>query len=126
MEERKLNSNSSCFLIKDERLKKDWHLSPIGQFLKEEGFIAAQGARNIEGIDWMFINISSKVFAKGRPGIGLAPVSGNHAVTFDEFLTIYNIFKQYEGCYMLKMSKQEQKEFEEACGCRRSNEDDHA
>ena len=113
MEERKLNSNSSCFLIKDERLKKDWHQTPIYQFLKEEGFEWGKGYKAIEGIDWMFINIHSKVYAIGRPGIGYAPVVGNHAITFDEFVVIYNIFKQYEGFSTLKMTAEEQKEFEE-------------
>ena len=113
MEERKLNSNSSCFLIKDERLKKGWCLTPIYSLLKEEGFIRAKGTYDIEGIDWLFVNIHSKVFAKGRPGIGYAPVVGDHAITFDEFVVIYNIFKKYEGFSTLKMTAQEQKEFEE-------------
>lgn len=115
MEERKLNSNSSCFLIKDERLKKDWHLTPIYQFLKENGFAVVKGSYNIEGIDWLFVNIHSKLYAKGRPGIGYAPVVGDHAITFDEFVTIYNIYKKYEGFSTLKMTAQEQKEFEEYC-----------
>ena len=113
MEERKLNSNSSCFLIKDERLKGDWRGTPIHSFLKEEGFEWAKGCKSIEGIDWMFINIHSKVYATGRPGIGYAPVVGDHAITFDEFVTIYNIYKKYEGFSTLKMTAQEQKEFEE-------------
>ena len=113
MEERKLNSNSSCFLIKDERIKNGWRQTPIYQFLKEEGFEWGKGYKAIEGIDWMFINIHSKVYAIGRPGIGYAPVVGNHAITFDEFVVIYNIFKQYEGFSTLKMNAEEQKEFEE-------------
>ena len=43
MKERKINDNASCFLIKDERLKKDWTLTPIFAFLKEEGFVAQKG-----------------------------------------------------------------------------------
>ena len=38
---------------------------------------------------------------------------GDHAITFDEFQTIYNIFKKYEGLTVLKMNEQEQKEFDE-------------
>lgn len=105
MVERKLNDESSCFLIKDERLKTDWHLTPIYSFLKEEGFGAVKGSYNIEGIDWLFVNIHSKVFAKGRPGIALAPVVGNHAITFDEFVVIYNIYKKYEGLRTLSFDK---------------------
>ena len=111
MEERKLSENASCFLIKDERLKKDWHLTPIYDFLKQEGFSGANVGTNLEcreGIDWLYVNIYSKVFAKGRAGIALTKVVGDHAITFDEFVTIYNIYKKYEGFSTLKMTKEEQ------------------
>ena len=113
MKERKISDNASCFLIKDERLKKDWHLSPIYIFLKENGFTGEASAYSIEGIDWLYINIYSKVFKKGRAGIGFTPVVGDHAITFDEFVTIYNIYKKYEGFSTLKMTKEEQIEWEE-------------
>ena len=112
MIERELKIGSACFLIKDERLKKDWHESPIFDFIKEEGFICwEKSKKNIEGIDWLFINPYSKVYAKGVPGIGLAPVVCEHAITFDEFLTIYNIYKKYSGLGTLKMNKEEQLAF---------------
>lgn len=113
MKERKISDNASCFLIKDERLKKDWHLSPIYIFLKENGFTGEAGAYSIEGIDWLYVNIYSKVFAKGRVGIALTKVVGDHAITFDEFVTIYNIYKNYEGFGTLNMTQIEQDEFEE-------------
>ena len=113
MSEGKLNENSSCFLIKDERVKEKWDSNPIYKFLKEEGFQYAKGYKCIEGIDWLYVNIYSKVFAKGRPCIAYAPVVGDHAITFDEFVVIYNIFKKYEGYSVLRMNAQEQKEFEE-------------
>ena len=116
MEERKIGDNASCFLIKDERLKKDWHLTPIYAFLEQEGFSGANVGTNLgyrEDIDWLYVNIYSKVFAKGRTGIALTKVVGDHAITFDEFVTIYNIYKKYEGFSTLKMTKEEQAEFEE-------------
>ena len=115
MSERKISDNASCFLIKDERLKKDWHLTPIYAFLEQEGFRSEYVGTNLgdrEGIDWLYINIYSKVFTKGRAGIALTKVVGDHAITFDEFVTIYNIFKKYEGFSTLKMTKEEQLEFE--------------
>ena len=115
MEERRISTGASCFLIKDERLKKDWHNTPIYTYLKEEGFEYQKGSYSIEGIDWLYVNIYSKVFAKGRGGIALTKVVGDHAITFEEFKTIYNIFKKYEGFSTLKMNEQEQKEFYEYC-----------
>lgn len=115
MEERKISTGASCFLIKDERLKKDWHKTPIYTYLKEEGFEYQKGGYSIEGIDWLYVNIYSKVFAKGRGGIALTKVVGDHAITFEEFKTIYEIFKKYENFSTLKMNEQEQKGFEEYC-----------
>lgn len=31
------------------------------------------------------------------PGVGLAEPLGNHAITIEEFKTIYSIYKKYEG-----------------------------
>ena len=31
------------------------------------------------------------------PGIKVVQPIGNHAVTLDEFMAIYNIYKKYEG-----------------------------
>lgn len=115
MEERKISTGASCFLIKDERLKKNLYAIPIYEYLKSKGFDGEKGAYNIEGIDWLYINIESKVFRKGRVGIALTKVVGDHAITFDEFVLIYNIYQKYEGFSTLKMTLQEQKEFEEYC-----------
>lgn len=81
-------------------------------FLEKEGFVGEKGAYSIEGIDWLYVNIYSKVFKKGRRGIAFTPVVGDHAITFDEFVTIYNIYKKYEGFSVLKMTKEEQEVFE--------------
>ena len=60
---------------------------------KSKGIYEEKGAYNIQGIDWLYINIESKVFRKGRGGIALTKVVGDHAITFDEFVSIYNISK---------------------------------
>ena len=104
MIEKELNAGSACFLIKDKRLIGDWCNTPIYNFIQEEGFVCwEKSKKNIEGIDWLFINLYSKVYAKGVPGIRLAPVVCEHAISFEEFVVIYNIYKQYEGLHTLQM-----------------------
>ena len=104
MQEKELKADSACFLIKDERLKTNWHQTPIFEFIKNEGFTCwEKSKKNIEGLEWLFINIISKVYAKGVPGIALAPVVAEHAITFEEFQIIYNIYKKYEGLCTLQM-----------------------
>lgn len=70
-------------------------------FLKAEGF--SRKARFC-GCPWCFIDIENKTYYPGRPGVSYGKVIGNHAITFDEFKTIYHIFKQYEGLDVLKMN----------------------
>ena len=111
MEERKIGSGTSCILVKDESLKQEWR-APIYQWLKDEGFISWGRKGTYLGVDWIFINLTSKVYAPGMPGVGITPTICNHAITLEEFITIYNIFKKYEGLDPLRMSKQEQEEWE--------------
>lgn len=112
MEERRISSGNSCILVKDKSLLDGWN-SPIYKWLKDEGFIS-WGLKGVySGVDWVFINLSSKVFAPGMPGVSVTSVIGNHAITMDEFMTIYHIFKKYEGLERLRMSKADQKEWHE-------------
>ena len=111
MEEKRISDNASCFLVKDERLKSYRTSDAIYDYLTEEGFKVQKGGSFIEGIDWLYINIYSKVYAKGRAGIALTKVVGDHAITFDEFKTIYGIFKKYENLRTLIMNEDNYKYF---------------
>ena len=42
----------------------------------------------------------------GMPGVSLALPIGNHAITIDEFKTIYAIFKKYEGKELFTFSNE--------------------
>lgn len=103
MEERRISTGASCFLIKDESLKQGWH-SPIYEWLKAEKFVS-WGRKGTFYTDWIYINILSKVYAPGLPGVGVTAVVCDHAITFEEFKTIYNIFKKYEGLSVLRMDE---------------------
>ena len=111
MAEREIGTGASCFLIKDKRIAygSDDH---IFNFLKNEGFINWGKAKSHPEIDWLYVNIYSKVYSKGMYGVGLTEVVGDHAITFDEFLSIYNIYKKYEGLDVIKMNQAEQDEFD--------------
>ena len=80
----------------DETVKNE-----LLSFLKIEGFSCK---KVFWGCPWYFIDIENKRYYPGRPGVSYGKVIGNHAITFDEFLTIYHIFKQYEGLDVLKMN----------------------
>lgn len=102
MEERRINSGSACLLVKDDSLY-EWRTAPFYNWLRDEGFISGRSGYS-DNINWIFINITSKVYAHGKHGVGFAPVICNHAITIDEFKQIYYIYKKYEGLGTLQMT----------------------
>ena len=110
MKEKTIGTGASCFLIKDKSLEDSYN-SPIYEWLKKEGF-SSWGRKGTYCMDWIYINILSKIYAPGMPGVGITSVVGDHAITFEEFLTIYNIYKKYDGFDVLKMTQEEQDKFD--------------
>ena len=112
MEERKISTGASCLLVRDKSLL-DGYAAPLYKWLEKEGFISWEKKGCYYDVDWVYINIYSKVYAPGIPGVPLTPVLGKHAITLDEFMTIYQIYKKYEGLSVMIMSAAEQKEWYE-------------
>lgn len=90
-----LNEGEVCFLVKikknEEDMKKGIDEDHFKQYLEQEKF-KNQGF-GFWGCPWYFINIDSMVYVPGRPGILYANPIGGHAITEDEFKTIWEIFK---------------------------------
>jgi len=87
-------SDYGCFLVCDNSLAK---LDPEFQdWLHAEGFKPTKYNGNW-GCNWVFVNIKQKLYALGRPGVAYAQVVCDHAITIEEFKTIYGIYKKYEG-----------------------------
>ena len=110
--EKTISAGHSCFLVKDASLLNGWE-SPVYRWLWDHGF-ASWGRKGItQGVDWVYVNLYSKVFAPGLCGYPVTSVVCDHAITFDEFEIIYNIYQQYEGLGALKMTKAEQEKHDE-------------
>lgn len=107
MSQSKLSAGSACILVRDPDVLNDVE-SKIYQWLRSNGFEAWKPKGWYDGIDWIYININSKTYMPGMPGVSFADVIGSHAVTFDEFLQIYHIFQKYESLKIMYMSREEQ------------------
>ncbi len=94
MEQKLRLSDYGCFLVCDDSLKQ--HDSEVTKWLRSQGFKSTSYS-GCWGCNWIFINIKQKLYALGRPGVAYAQVVGDHAITMDEFKTIYEIYKKYEG-----------------------------
>ena len=74
------------------------------EYLDKERFSCTAG---FWGCPWYFIDIVNKKYKPGRPGLSYGKVIGEHAITFEEFKTIYDIYKKYKGLSDLSMTKEE-------------------
>jgi len=45
--------------------------------------------------DWYWININSKIYCIGKPGVAYTKPLGDHAITVEEFIIINDIFEKY-------------------------------
>ena len=120
-EEKTIGAGGSCFLIKDKRLLSGWG-SPVYRWLYDNGFVSWGTKGVYKGVDWVFVNPYSKVFAPGLRGYKVTSVVCDHAVTLEEFEVIYNIFKKYEGLDVLMMTKEEQEEHDKKWNAIREEE----
>jgi hypothetical protein len=103
MEERIIISRvkAESFLIKDPSLH-DIN-APFYKWLIENGFKYAWHKGHYECCDWVYVNITHKLYADGMPGIPVVTPTGNHAITIDEFFTIWKIYEKYVDKEVLVM-----------------------
>ena len=99
MEERKTppkiwEGKKKAFLVCDKSFK-DMN-APFLEFLKKEGYTYGSH-KGSYGCPWVHVDITTKQYAYGMPGIEPVGAIGDHAITIGEFMTIYNIYKKYEN-----------------------------
>lgn len=83
------------FLVHDKSLREND--APFFKWLRSEGFRYGWCKGHYEVCSWAFVDITRKLYACGMPGVEITPPIGNHAITIPEFMTIYTIYKKYEG-----------------------------
>lgn len=71
--------------------------SPFVKWLRSEGFHYGHAHGNYGNCPWMYVNITTKLYGYGMPFVSYVRAVGNHAITIEEFKTIYAIYKKYEG-----------------------------
>ena len=97
MEEKELKiyqGSTEAFLVCDKSLEDCY--APFMEWLRDEGFHLAHSHGNY-GCWWVHVNITRKQYAYGMPGVPLVTAIGKHAITIEEFQSIYSIYKKYDG-----------------------------
>ena len=104
-----IDAGHAVILVKEPGLGVGNH--PFWNWLLNEGFHLWHFHGNY-GCDWVFINLNSMICAPGMPGIKVVSAIREHAITSDEFRTIWGIFMKYEGLPVLKMPEKTEADFE--------------
>lgn len=91
-----ISFGSAAVLVYDKSLQEGYD-SEFYNWLKENGFMWWGKKGFFKGCPWIYVNLNNKIYAFGMPGIPITQEFGNHAVTIEEFMTIYNIFEKYRG-----------------------------
>lgn len=53
------------------------------------------------GAPWVHVYLKEKLYVGGKTGIAFGYNIGGHAITIEEFKTIYAIYKKYEGSHFM-------------------------
>ena len=93
---------AACVLIKEPELNDKQH--PFWAWLEDEGFYPWNHHVQYKGEYWVYININTRYYLHAMSDIPLPTPIGNHAVTIQEFKTIWEIYKKYSGLPLLKMN----------------------
>jgi len=92
-----ISAGTACFIVADESLKT--YDGELWSYLEDEGF-HSWGQHGNWGCSWVYVNVNSKQYAPGMPGIPItsAIVSKypRSALSIYEFKEIWNILKEHE------------------------------
>lgn len=98
--EPRMSDGTATILVYDKSIGMDCEFV---KWLKQEGFIFWRYSKGwYDSVCWLFINLNNKLIACGIPGIKITEPFCHHAITIDEFKTIYSIFKKYDGKSLLE------------------------
>ena len=100
-EQYEMNAGSATFLVRGPEIAMN---SPFWDWLAARGYSRWSRSRGFfSGVNWVWINLKSKKYVLGMPGVRRAEEIGDHAITVEEFKTILAIFDKYEGKSPLDM-----------------------
>lgn len=83
-----------AFLVCDPSLERAD--APFFRQLRQEGYEPGDGC-GCFGCPWCYVHLSRKRFVYGMPGVAITRPIGGHAITLEEFWTIYQIYRKYQG-----------------------------
>jgi len=96
IEKPRVSDGSACILVYDDSLAEGSDADFYG-WLRMEGFKLWDAHGYWKGVTCAYVNLNSKIFAPGMPGIKITTPLGHHGITIQEFKTIYDIYKCHQN-----------------------------
>ncbi|MGM9972684.1 MAG: hypothetical protein ACI33K_01395 [Clostridiaceae bacterium] len=94
-QEPRMSDGTATVLVYDKSIGMDCEFE---KWLIQEGFSYWRYSKGWYDTDCcMSINLNNKLIARGMPGKKITEPLCHHAITIEEFKTIYAIFKKYKG-----------------------------
>lgn len=88
----KISQGTAAFLVASE--KQD--IESFADYLLSMGYKYATFPKGkSQGVNWIYINMNSKLIHWGLAGFPVTEAVGDHAITIEEFLTIHRIYQKY-------------------------------
>ncbi|MBO4472442.1 MAG: bifunctional (p)ppGpp synthetase/guanosine-3',5'-bis(diphosphate) 3'-pyrophosphohydrolase [Clostridia bacterium] len=80
-----------AFLIQDDRLKSPSF--PLVKMLREDGFREWSLGTSPRVKSFLYVNLNTKTYSYGRNGLPVTGIIGGKAISADEFLQLYKIYR---------------------------------
>lgn len=96
---------SATFVVKDKSITK-WYESKIYEWLQKEGFEKwIYNPGHDPRLDWVFINVNSKIYSNAKNGVMITEPVLRCKITWEEFLVIYGILKSAQEEQRMEMER---------------------
>lgn len=100
-----------AFLIQDDRLKSP--AFPLVKQLREDGFREWSLGNSPRVKSFLYVNLNTKTYSYGRSGVPVTGLIGGRAISADDFLRIYKIYRPTDRHALFRLFKVDLDEDEE-------------
>jgi len=74
----------------------DWHIGRVLEYLEANGIAhKPHRAYKYGTTKWVFVNLNGRTYTRGVGGIQTGRPLNGHAITFDEFKLIFDVYEKY-------------------------------
>ena len=74
----------------------DWNIGKVLEYLEDNGIAhKPHRAYKYGTTKWVFVNLNGRTYTRGVGGIQTGRPLNGHAITFDEFKLIFDVYEKY-------------------------------